>query len=148
MPYFFLLITALIAGMALPVQTAVNAELRAAVISPYLAAMISFLVGAAVLCGLSLAIDHTIIPNRTVFTKPWWIWIGGALGVMLVLANVILMPQIGSALTVGLTLAGQLIIAIIIDHFGWFHLPVHEINIPRIIGVLLILVGIFLVQRF
>jgi transporter family-2 protein len=148
MPYFILLVIALIAGMALPVQTAINAELRTAVGSPYLAAMISFLVGATVLCSVSLAMDHTIIPNRTVFTKPWWIWTGGALGVILVLANVILMPKIGSALTVGITLAGQLIIAIVIDHFGWFHLPIHEINMPRIAGVVLILAGIFLVQRF
>ncbi|MGP7819650.1 DMT family transporter [Niallia sp. 01092] len=148
MPYFFLFVFALFAGMALPVQTAINAELRTTIQSPYLAAMISFLVGATVLCGVTLAVEHTIIPNKVVFTKPWWIWSGGALGILFVLANVILMPKIGSALTVGLTLAGQLIMAIIIDHFGWFHLPVHEINIPRIIGVLLILGGIFLVQRF
>jgi transporter family-2 protein len=148
MQYFIFLLIALIAGTVLPLQTAINSELRNAVHSPYLAATFSFLGGTILLSALSLTIDHTVIPDRSAFTKPWWIWTGGALGVVLVLANVILMPKIGSALTVGLTLAGQLIMAVLIDHFGWFNLPVHEINLPRILGIVLILVGIFFVQRY
>ncbi|ALC83853.1 MULTISPECIES: DMT family transporter [Bacillus] len=148
MQYIVFLVIALIAGAVLPLQTAINSELRNAVHSPYLAAMFSFLGGTILLIALSLTMNHTIIPDRSAFTKPWWIWTGGALGVVLVLANVILMPKIGSALTVGLLLAGQLIMAVLIDHFGWFNLPVHEISLPRIVGIVLILVGIFLVQRF
>jgi hypothetical protein len=43
-------------------------------------------------------------------------------------------------------LAGQVIASIVIDHFGLIRVPVHELNIPRLAGAVLIVVGVALVQ--
>ena len=45
-------------------------------------------------------------------------------------------------------LAGQVIASIVIDHFGLIRVPVHELNIPRLAGAVLVVVGVALVQRF
>jgi bacterial/archaeal transporter family-2 protein len=79
---------------------------------------------------------------------PWWAWVGGLLGAVYVLATIIVIPRLGAATTVGLILAGQVIASIVIDHFGLIRVTVHELNIPRLAGAVLVVVGVTLVQRF
>ena len=79
---------------------------------------------------------------------PWWAWVGGLLGAVYVLATIVIIPRLGAATTVGLILAGQVIASIVIDHFGLIRVPVHELNVPRLAGAVLIVVGVALVQRF
>lgn len=146
----------LIAGMLSPIQTSVNSELRSEIQSPLAASLISFSVGTIVLLLLSLIIEHrrvfrksTLGSGKTLILKsPWWVWTGGALGVIFVTANIFLLPMIGAALTVVLALCGQMVIALIIDHFGWFGVPKHSINVQRIFGIILMVAGLFLIQHF
>ncbi|MBC8845088.1 DMT family transporter, partial [Escherichia coli] len=71
-------------------------------------------------------------------SNPWYIWVGGGtLGVIFLTANILLLPRLGSALLVMITVCGQMIMAIIIDNFGLFQVPMHEINIERLLGVIL-----------
>jgi len=49
---------------------------------------------------------------------------------------------------VGLFLAGQVIASIIIDHFGLFGITVQPASLPRLLGALLIIIGVTVVQRF
>ena len=72
----------------------------------------------------------------------------GLLGALYVLATIIVIPRLGAATTVGLILAGQVLASIVIDHFGLIRVPVHELNIPRLAGAVLIVIGVALVQRF
>lgn len=65
-----------------------------------------------------------------------------------VLASIILIPRIGAATTVACALAGQVVASIIIDHFGLLQVTVNQVTIPRLIGALLIIVGVILVQKF
>jgi len=57
-------------------------------------------------------------------------------------------PLLGTATTVGLFLAGHVIASIAIDHFGLLGVPVQPASIPRLLGALLIIVGVAIVQRF
>jgi transporter family-2 protein len=41
-----------------------------------------------------------------------------------------------------------MIMAIAIDQFGWFNVPVHELNIPRLIGIICMLGGVFLIKKY
>lgn len=72
----------------------------------------------------------------------------GTLRAFYVLATTILMPRIGVAATVGYVLAGQVIISIIIDHFGLVGATMHAINLPRMVGALLVIAGVIIVQKF
>lgn len=146
----------LFAGMLSPIQTSINSELRSAIQSPVVASLISFLVGTIALFLLVSIIEHRRLFNANILEKgkmvisksPWWLWTGGILGVIFVTSNIFLLPIIGAALTVVLALCGQMFIALIIDHFGWFGVPKHQINMQRIFGVLLMVAGIFLIQHF
>jgi Uncharacterized protein conserved in bacteria len=156
-PYLILyMLLGLIAGMLSPIQTSVNSELRSEIQSPLAASLVSFSVGTIVLLLLALIIEHRRAFKRNILEKgkalisesPWWFWTGGILGVIFVTSNIFLLPMIGAALTVVLALCGQMVIALIIDHFGWFGVMKHRINIQRIFGMILMVAGIFLIQHF
>jgi bacterial/archaeal transporter family-2 protein len=57
-------------------------------------------------------------------------------------------PMIGTAATVGLTVAGQQIASLFVDRYGWFRLPKREISNLRYGGVALLLIGVGLIQVF
>jgi transporter family-2 protein len=57
-------------------------------------------------------------------------------------------PRLGMAITFGLVIAGQIIIALLLDHFNILVAEPHSINYWRILGVGLIVGGVFLVQKF
>ncbi|MFX3617593.1 MAG: DMT family transporter [Sporolactobacillus sp.] len=143
------LLWGLAAGMVSPVQTAVNGRLRIAVASPFLASMISFSTGTLFLILITLIIDHRLSFKRSVIREShWWLWIGGPLGVIFVTSNILLLPKLGAELTVVAVLCGQMLIALVIDHFGWFSVPQHKINWQRLIGMVFMIAGILLIQRF
>ncbi len=148
MTWVLLLPLALAAGMAAPTQFAINAQLRNVVGGPVLAAAISFLVGTVALVAAALVVTRSVPGVGAITGSPWWIWIGGLLGAFFVAASIVLTSRLGAATTVGLFLTGQVIASVIIDHFGLFRVAVHEATLPRILGALLVVAGVFLVQRF
>lgn len=143
------LVWGLAAGMVSPVQTAVNGRLRLAVHSPLLASLISFFTGTLLLILSTLLIERRLSFSRRVITdSPWWLWVGGPLGVIFVTANILLLPLLGAELTVVSVLCGQMLIALIIEHFGWFGVRLHKINRQRLAGIALMILGILLIQHF
>ncbi|MEK5502000.1 DMT family transporter [Bacillus sp. FSL M8-0168] len=145
-----LMLAGILSGMAIPVQTSINSRLGMKIGSPYGAAAISFFVGTLILLIAALLTEHRFLSIFGLLPSlPWWIVIGGGcLGVFYLTSNILLLPRLGSALTVVVTLLGQMIMAIAIDHFGWFHVPVHELNLPRIIGILFIIFGVFIIKKY
>jgi bacterial/archaeal transporter family-2 protein len=148
MTWLLLLPAALVAGVAAPTQFAINSQLRQVVGGPVLAAAISFLVGTVVLFAATAIISRSVPDLGPTISAPWWMYLGGLLGAFYVCASIILTPRLGVATTIGLFLAGQVIASMVIDHFGLFGTPVQEASIPRILGALLIIVGVAVVQRF
>jgi bacterial/archaeal transporter family-2 protein len=144
--YLFILF-AFTAGLAIPVQFSINAQLKTFVGTPLLASTISFLVGLlALMIGTIVNGSWSLGKNLT--TAPWWIWTGGLLGAFYVFASIVLLPRIGAATTVACILAGQVVASIIIDHFGLLQVTVNHVTVPRLIGALLIIIGVILVQKF
>jgi transporter family-2 protein len=143
-----LLPVALAAGVILPVQFAVNSHLRNFVGGPVAAAAVSFVVGTVALAIAALVLQRSLPEPGSVASAPWWAWTGGLLGAFFVLASIVLTPRLGAATTIGLILTGQVIASIVIDHLGLLRVPVHEASLPRILGALLIVVGVIVVQRF
>lgn len=114
----FLIPLALIGGMALPTQFAVNSQLRGVVGGPVVAGAVSFIVGAVALTIAALLITRASPQLVGVSEAPWWVWTGGLLGAGYVVSSIILTPRLGAAATVGFFLAGQMIASIVIDHLG------------------------------
>lgn len=146
---WILLLFAFVAGVCIPVQFGVNTQLRNVVGGPALATAISFFVGTIAAVIVATLILRESLPDvSSIPSAPWWVWTGGVLGALYVLASILLTPHLGAATTIGLIVAGQMAASILIDHFGLIRVPVHELSIPRLIGVVLIIGGAALVQRF
>ncbi|BCT42340.1 membrane protein (plasmid) [Bacillus cereus] len=145
--WILFLIFAFLAGLALPIQFSINAQLRTFVGSPLVAATISFIVGAITLFTISL-FKAGFSFNKGIASAPWWVWTGGVLGAFYVLATIILIPRIGAGTTVALVLAGQIVASVLIDHFGLINVPIHLLSMPRILGAILVIIGVVLIQKF
>ncbi len=78
--------------------------------------------------------------NNQSFNYTWVV--GGLLGVTFLTGNLLLLPKLGATLTVIATVAGQIIMGVIIDTFGLFGATIHDFNLIKAIGVLLLIVGI------
>lgn len=143
---FFLF--ALLVGALIPVQAALNAELGRAIKSPVYAALISFVVGMAglIIYSLITRVDFGLV--REARSLPLYYWLGGLIGALYVTAIVVLAPRLGTALTFGLTVGAQMLISIIMDHYGWLGLPEHPMNWVRFLGILLIIAGVVLIRAY
>lgn len=145
--YFYLLL-ALIAGTMMPTQAAVNNKMAAVVDSPVLAAFISFFVGTIGLFLFMIATGTPLGNLASAKNAPPIAWIGGLMGAFFVAAAVTLVPRLGVAMTFSLIVAGQMLITLVLDHFGFLGVPVKEISLMRILGVLLITGGVVLIRKF
>jgi transporter family-2 protein len=145
---YFFIILAILAGVMMPTQAAINNKLAEAVESPILSALISFAVGTIALLVYSLATGVPLGNLASAKNAPLVAWTGGLLGAFFVAATVTVVARLEVALTFSLIIAGQMLITLVIDHFGFLGVPVKEINIPRLLGVTLITVGVILIRRF
>jgi bacterial/archaeal transporter family-2 protein len=78
---------------------------------------------------------------------PWYMLGAGVFGVILYQSINITLPRLGATLMVALIIIGQLSVGILVDHFGWFGVSVHPINAGRVIGVIVLLIGGYLIAR-
>jgi transporter family-2 protein len=139
---------ALLAGAVLPVQGAINAELDADLDAPIAVGAFSFLVATA-----AMAIMLTFVALRDGHRPqlgglpriPWWGWLGGLVGATYVTSVFLLIPEIGAAPVVALTVAGQQVASVLVDRHGLLRLPQREIPPLRLAGVVVLLVGVALV---
>jgi transporter family-2 protein len=145
--YFYLLL-ALVAGAMMPTQAAINNKLASYVASPISAAFVSFLVGTVGLFIYMLATGVPVSNIANIKDAPPVAWLGGLLGAFFVASTVILAPRIGVAMTFSLIVAGQMLITLVLDHFGFLGLPVKEISLARVGGILLIVAGVALIRRY
>lgn len=146
-PNAFAIMLVVLAGGATALQAPTNAKLAIAVSSPVNAAFVSFLVGTVAL-GVLAAVMQTRPDMTAVRSLPWYAWIGGLYGACFVVAAAWGVPRLGVALTITLMVAGQLLISLILDHFGAFGVPRQPINLGRAAGVAMVVGGVLLVRRF
>ena len=77
---------------------------------------------------------------------PWWAWVGGLLGAFFVAASIALAPRLGAAALLAAILAGQLVAALALDHFGWLGFEERAVTLKRVGGVVLVAAGAALVR--
>jgi transporter family-2 protein len=95
---------------------------------------------------VALALRLPLPDARAVVGQPPWALTGGIIGALLVLTALIATPRLGAATTVMLFIAGELACSLILDHFGWLGVPVHPVDLPRLLGVLCLVAGVFLIR--
>lgn len=146
--YIWYCILAIVAGTLIPLQAGINAQLKVWLDSPWYATLVSVMVSTISIFVFCLAIGAPL-PNVASLTQsPWWVWIGGIVGVVYICMVLMLAPKLGAAALVGSIVAGQLICSLLLDQFGLIGFQQHPINPARILGVILLLAGVVLIQRY
>ena len=141
--FFVYLIVALAAGVALATQSAINTQLAKAMSGEaVIATFISFAVGTIVLFFIAWIKTDLWGNLSTVPSQPWWKLIGGILGAVVVFTTVLLAPKLGITAMLFFIIVGQLITATTIDHFGLIGMPIREVNITKLIGLIIVAFGL------
>ena len=132
----------------MPTQATVNSKLAGTIDSPIAAAFISFAVGTVALFVYMLLTGVPLSSLTSAKDAPLIAWIGGFLGAFFVSVMATVVPKIGGAVAFSLAIGGQMLVTLIIDHFGWLGVPEKPINLMRVLGAALITVGVILIRRF
>ncbi len=135
------------AGVAITIQSGINSQLRSAIQHPLLAAFISFVVGTIALAIL-LIFSKEVLPSMGEYPKiDWYKYTGGLLGAFVVTVTLISVAQIGAGNMFVLIVAGQLITAVLMDHFGVLGMKPNPVSIQKIFGICLLIAGAWLVNK-
>jgi transporter family-2 protein len=143
----FFMAIAFALGAILPMQAAINARLAKTAGSPVMSAFISFAVGTLALM-LFLIISGQFQFRFISSQSPWWIWTGGLLGTFFVAGIVVVLPRLGVVLSFSLVLAGQMFAAVLFDQFGWMGVAIREISAGKIVGSILLIIGVILIRKY
>ena len=143
---FLPILLVVLAGGMIALQAPTNAILARAGGSPVLAALISFAVGTITLMFVWLASGNR--PRPAAFAGlPAYAWFGGAYGALYVAVAAYAAPKIGLAALITIGIAGQIAMALLLDHIGALGLPREPVNLGRLAGALLVIAGVVLVRR-
>ncbi|WP_288132155.1 DMT family transporter [Microbulbifer sp.] len=137
---------ALIAGAAIALQASINAQLGVQLRSALLGTAVAFAVSWAV-SALAIVVSVRQYPNlATIQAVPWYLWLGGLFSAFGVGLFYFLIPRMGVGSMMSFALSGQILVAVICSHFGWFDLPVKPISVVRGLGIAALLAGIALIN--
>lgn len=136
-----------IAGAGLAVQAAMNARMGAALNATLLGALVNFVVGGIVLAAIAIPTAAGRWTPAGFASAPWWAWIGGALGATFVATSIWAVPRVGTAALFAAIIFGQLLMAMLIDTFGWLNVPQIPLNPWRVVGLGLLLAGVVMMQQ-
>ncbi|WP_110953724.1 DMT family transporter [Anaerosinus massiliensis] len=152
MALFYYYSLALIAGMALTLQVGFNGQLRTIVGDPIFSSFISFLVGTI---GLGLLFSSLLsgtypLVDGTAMLKGirWWMLIGGLLGAFYIFVTILVSPKIGFANMFSLVICGQIMLSVLFDHFGFLGNEIHLLTPQRMLGILFLILGVYMIQKF
>ena len=82
----------------------------------------------------------------SVMRSSWWMWTGGFFGAIYIVVALVLLPRLGAATVVALIVTGQMLASLVFDQFGLLGLIQHPVSIPRLVGAVLLVVGVILIR--
>ena len=138
---------ALLAGVAIGIQAGMNAQLGVLLKNPLLSAAVAFVVACACVLTVVFITARELPPLINLKSVPLHLWFSGAISAFGVASLYFLIPRMGVGSMMSYALTGQLLIAILASHFGWFDLPVKSINLTKCVGVVAMIMVIVLINR-
>jgi bacterial/archaeal transporter family-2 protein len=143
LPLIFL---AFLGGAVLPLQMGVNGLLRQSLTHPVQTTFVSFTVGSMAVL-LACFVMRVPLPTAEKLSTPAaWMWFGGCFGAFYVFTTIATGPRIGAALAVSLAIAGQLVVAALLDHTGTLGFPQHSLSPMKLAGIGLVIAGVLVVS--
>ena len=139
-------VLAALAGACIALQASANGKFRENLSSPAWAAYFS-ICGTILTATLAMLVLRPALPSREALTgTQWWNWVGGPLGTLIVLAGATLVRDLGGAAFIAFVVGGQLLCSLLLDHFGLMGLVQREITLGRVVGAVLVVLGVVCVK--
>ena len=143
-----LLLLSIAVGAVVPVQSGSNATLARHIGHPLYAAFTNTFVATLVLLVAVLVMRLPAPTLRTaVAGAPWWAWMGGLYGATLVFSALTLAPRVGATAFVSATIFGTMAMSLVVDHFGLLAFRQQAVTGTRLVGAVLVVVGMILIAR-
>jgi bacterial/archaeal transporter family-2 protein len=101
----------------------------------------STLVTAGIALVVLLASRQSVAAYSEGVRAPLWMWSAAAMSALIVFGLTFAAPRIGTTATIGILVAGNLVMSALIDQYGWFGLDKIPLTWPRIAGAVLLAVG-------
>lgn len=140
----------LISGFALTLQVGINGAFRSKIGNPIFSSFVSFAVGAlglAFVFVLTLINGSSTLPSATsIKNTSWWMLTGGLFGAFYIFTTIFSSPKIGFANMFSLVVCGQIILAVVFDHFGLLGNQIHLLSPFRALGIILLILGVYIIQ--
>jgi transporter family-2 protein len=135
------------AGACIAIQASANGNFRKSLgDNPLFAAFFS-ICGTVLTASIAMCLLRPPAPSMSALREtPWWNWIGGPLGALIVLAGAALTRELGAALFIALVVGGQLLCSLLLDHFALMGLQEQPITLGRVLGALLVLTGVLCIK--
>ena len=131
-------------GVMLTIQTALNTQMRMYLHSPLQPAFFSFLIGTIVLAVMGMFQSAPQPQLHELAPIPWHLWLGGLIGGYAICMSIYTAPKMGFLILSGLVIFGQLLMSMLLDHFGWLGVEKNPINWQRLLGAIVIFIGVLL----
>lgn len=138
-------LTAFVGGL-IALQAPINSQLGKSV-GTWQAATVSFAIGTAVLLAIALIAGGGFGDLGEVRHLSWYYLLGGILGAAYVTSVLVTVRHLGAGGVTAATIAGQLTMAIVVDQLGILGVEKHSISWHRLLGVILLAAGTFLIVR-
>ena len=145
-----LMLIAAACATVIPFQAIINGRLGQMVSNPLLAALISFTGGTIALTLILLATTpgFPALPRDLTWTDiPPYLFTGGLLGAVFVTSVLMLVPRIGAANVLAAAIVGQLLMSVLVDHYGILGIPQSPVSGLKVAGCAMLVLGTLLIQR-
>ncbi len=133
-------------GGLVALQAPVNSVLGRAV-GTWQAAFVSFAIGTVALACIAALATGGLGQVAEVRNVSWYYLTGGLLGAAYVTTILVTVRTLGAGGIVAATIAGQLAVSVVVDHFGLIGVAKHPITLEKVVGVVLLAAGTYLVVR-
>lgn len=141
----FIYVFPLIAGFCVCFQGTMNGHWQSR-IGVHSTILINGFVVAVLTALFFLTANQTPIEKITSEIRPWVV-LNGVCGATILTIAALTFPRIGAASVIVLMVAGQLMTAIILDHYGVLNLPKQPASLARIAGIVFVIIGVILTTR-
>jgi len=143
-PMLAYILLAIVIGALGGIHVPINGALGEHIESPLVATFVFYGIG-----FLLIALVSLVFADRTAFLAlaqaPRWYLIAGVISVLVVGTSTFLIPRIGALTLFVVFVSAQLVVRMVLSHFGWLGSPVDPVNGVKLFGIALLLSGAFLV---
>ncbi|WKK81044.2 DMT family transporter [Marivirga arenosa] len=142
----YLLVLSVTVGVMVVIQGGINARLGMMLSNTLLATSIALLLSAIItLIAFFITTKEYPTVNQIKNIPIYW-YMGGLFSFSGLSLFYYVIPRLGISTVVTFGLTGQIIFASIAAHYGWFGMPIEQISIKKIIGMLIMIMGLTVIK--